>query len=220
MAGYDLHGLNLPSKQVGGDYFDILRPADEVLLLTIADVSGKGMPAALLMANLQAGLHILHGEDYPLDRLTQKLNELIFNNTSIEHFVTFFVLKLWPAQGRFEYVNAGHNPPYLLRSDGRLEELNEGGLILGVVPQADYTIGQGRMEVGDVLTMYTDGVTECLNVAEQEFSEQRLQEILLANARRKSCRQLNELIVDRLRRFARNMPQTDDITLLTIKRLS
>ena len=219
IESYDIHGLNIPSKQVGGDYFDILPLNDDELILTIADVSGKGMPAALLMSNLQAALHTLYTEDYPLNQIAQKLNSLIFKNTSIEHFITFFILKLNLQNGRFEYVNAGHNPPYLLNSQGKIEELSTGGFLLGIFPEAQYEIGTGQLRAGELIIMYTDGVTECMNVAEQEFGEARLQEILLYNGVNLSARALNELIVERLNRFARQVPQSDDITILTVKRV-
>ncbi len=216
---FDIHGLNIPSKQVGGDYFDILTLNDQQVILTIADVSGKGMPAALLMSNLQAGLHTLYTEHYTLAQITEKLNQLIYKNTSIEHFITFFILKLNLENGTFEYVNAGHNPPYLLNKQGKIKELTEGGLLLGVMPNATYQIGKGQLQSGELVIMYTDGVTECLNLAEEEFGETRLKEILRFNGASFSAQALNEHIVERLHQFARQMPQSDDITLLTVKHL-
>ncbi|MCD6376895.1 MAG: SpoIIE family protein phosphatase [Caldisericaceae bacterium] len=218
LQSFDIHGLNIPSKQVGGDYFDILRLNENELILTIADVSGKGMPASLLMSNLQAALHTLYGENYTLSQITQKLNHLIYKNTSIEHFITFFILKLNTSSGLFEYVNAGHNPPYLLTQNGQIEELSVGGFLLGIFPEAEYELGKGQLQPGELITMYTDGVTECMNLAEQEFGEQRLQEILLYSGFKFSAKELNNYIVERLNEFARQAPQSDDITILTVKR--
>ncbi len=215
----DFHGLNIPSKQVGGDYFDVIRLNEQEIVFTIADVSGKGIPAALLMSNLQAGLHILLNEQYTLAEITTKLNLLIFKNTSVERFITFFILKLNTVSGHFEYVNAGHNPPILLRNDGQVELLETGGLILGVFDTAVYEMGKGQMKSGDFLTMYTDGVTESMDSAQNDFSEERLIQLIKKNAPALTCEQFNHLLVQEVKRFSQSLPQSDDITLLSIKRL-
>jgi len=163
LEGYDVHGLNLPSKQVGGDYFDIIPLKEQEYLFAIADVSGKGMPAALLMSNLQAALHSLIMAEYELHELTARLNKLIHRNTSSEKFITFFVLKLHLPSGRFQYVNAGHNPPYVFQRSGEYQELMTGGLILGMMPEVDFELGQGRLEAGSCISMFTDGVTEAMD---------------------------------------------------------
>ncbi len=218
LPGFDVHGLNIPSKQVGGDYFDLIPINENEIIFTIADVSGKGMPAALLMSNLQAGLHTLCNEQYSLAQITSKLNHLIYKNTSIERYITFFIMKLNVQTADFEYVNAGHNPPYLLRPDGRLSELNEGGLILGFTPNASYEIGQEQFDPGAFLHMFTDGVTECMNEKGEEFSEERLIRFLKKQAPRLTCQEFNARLVQALKRFAGNAPQSDDITVLSIKR--
>ncbi len=219
VTDYDIHGLNIPSKQVGGDYFDIIRLNEEEIIFTIADVSGKGMPAALLMSNLQAGLHTLCDEHYTLAQITSKLNQLIFRNTSVERFITFFILKLNCSTGKFEYVNAGHNPPYILHPDQSITELLKGGLILGVMQNVHYEMGYGQFNRGDLLLMFTDGVTECMDPDQNDFSEQRVIEFLKTHGNKLSSKAFNELLVERLDQFAGGFPQMDDITLLTIKRL-
>jgi sigma-B regulation protein RsbU (phosphoserine phosphatase) len=218
LPGFDVHGLNIPSKQVGGDYFDLIPVNENEVIFTIADVSGKGMPAALLMSNLQAGLHTLCNEHYSLAQITSKLNHLIYKNTSIERYITFFIMKLNVQTAGFEYVNAGHNPPYLLHPNGRLDELNEGGLILGFTPNASYEIGQGEFAPGTFLHLFTDGVTECMNEKGEEFSEERLIRFLKTHAPRLTCQNFNEQLVRELKQFAGNAPQSDDITVLSIKR--
>ncbi|NOX89972.1 MAG: SpoIIE family protein phosphatase [Calditrichaeota bacterium] len=219
VTDYDIHGLNIPSKQVGGDYFDIIRLNEEEIIFTIADVSGKGTPAALLMSNLQAGLHTLCDEHYTLAQITSKLNQLIFRNTSVEHFITFFILKLNCPTGKFEYVNAGHNPPYILHPDQSITELLTGGLILGVMQNVSYEMGYGQFNRGDLLLMFTDGVTECMDPDQNDFSEQRVIEFLKTHGNKLSSKAFNELLVERLDQFAGGFPQMDDITLLTVKRL-
>ena len=220
VPGFDIHGLNIPSKQVGGDYFDVIPLQDGKILMAIADVSGKGMPAALLMSNLQAGLHTLCEENYNLAEITFRLNNLVYKNTSLERYITFFLFKLDSHSGRFEYVNAGHNPPYLLHaSNGALEELFTGGIILGFMKDAQYEIGNGQFEPGDFLLMFTDGVTECMNTDDDEFGEQRLEAMIRREAPKRTCQDFNRYLVQRLKDFAGGRDQSDDITVLAVKRL-
>ena len=220
IPGYDVHGLNIPSRQVGGDYYDIIPLSDEEYLFTIADVSGKGMPASLLMSNLQAGLHSLAGEQYPLDQLTAKLNTLIHRNTSIEKYITFFVLILHAPSGVFAFVNAGHNPPYLFTEEEQVRPLEDGGIILGMMPDVVYRTGNGKMKAGECLVMFTDGVTEAANEAEEEFAEEGVIAFFEKHFRRHNSEQLNTLLLEELQRFSNDDPaRADDITILTIKAL-
>jgi len=221
VPGFDIHGLNIPSKQVGGDYFDVIPLSNGEIILAIADVSGKGVPASLLMSNLQAGLHMLCEEDYNLAEITFRLNNLVYKNTSLERYITFFILKLDINSGRFQYVNAGHNPPYWFhQSGGNLEELFTGGIILGFLKDAEYEIGQGMLKPNDFLLMFTDGVTECMNTDDEEFTEQRLEAIILKEAPKRTCHDFNTYLVQQLQKFAQGRAQSDDITLLSVKRLA
>ncbi len=221
IAGFDIHGLNIPSKQVGGDYFDIIPLSEGQLILAIADVSGKGMPAALLMSNLQAGLHMLCEEEYNLAEITYRLNNLVYKNTSLERYITFFIMKLDTKTGRFEYVNAGHNPPYWFQvTRNKLEELYRGGIILGFLRNAEYEMGRGQMQTNDFILMFTDGVTECMNKDDLEFTEERLQAFIRAEAAKRSCASFNRQLVQRLQKFAGGRAQSDDITILAVKRLN
>jgi len=219
LAGYSIHGLNLPSKQVGGDYFDVIRCDDTHYIFTIADVSGKGMPAALLMSNLQAGLQVLSRERYELPELSAKLNELIYRNTSVEKYITFFILKLNIKDGSYRYVNAGHNPPYIFSADGSFTALDLGGTILGMFPEVRYRQGSGRLAVQDCLTMFTDGITEAQNKQEDFFDEQRLINFFKENFRSADSERLNRHLLEIVGDFTQDsLSQDDDITLLTIKR--
>ena len=218
--GYDIHGVNIPSKQVGGDYFDIIPFDEQHYILTIADVSGKGMPAALLMSNLQAGLQMLSGEHRPLAEISAKLNNLIYRNTSVEKFITFFILKLNMADGSFEYVNAGHNPPYLFSADGSVQELEKGGLILGMMPDIVYEQGRGRLLQGGCLTMFTDGVTEAMNKDDDFFEEERLISFFREHFSKMDSAELNRRLIKEVEAFSTgSTAYDDDITMLTIKRL-
>jgi sigma-B regulation protein RsbU (phosphoserine phosphatase) len=213
----EIHGLNVPSKQVGGDYFDIIKIDDQQIGLAIADVSGKGMPAALLMSNLQASLHTLTRENYPLDKLVARINNVIFNNTDPEKYITFFYGLLNINNLNFTYVNAGHNPPYILHMDGTLDELFDGGIILGMMPDMDYQMGTVNLNKGDTLILYTDGVTETMNDSDEEFEEKRLIKFLHKNSPGHSPEKFNQTLIKDLKHFAGNNPQSDDITLLTLK---
>ena len=221
LPNYDIHGMNRPSRDVGGDYFDIIPLSETEYLFAIADVSGKGVPAALLMSNLQAALHSLCLNRLPLSTLTAQLNQIVYRNTTMEKFITFFVMTLDLTSGAFRYVNAGHNPPYLFRADGRVEELDEGGLILGIFPDAEYRSGSGTLAPGDLLTMFTDGITEAMNKREEEYEEKRVIEFFQSRNGNKTCAALNEALLADVTAFAAEsaMPG-DDITILTIRRLA
>ncbi|RMH61431.1 MAG: hypothetical protein D6677_11780 [Calditrichaeota bacterium] len=220
IAGYEMHGLNIPSKQVGGDYFDIIPITDTEYLLTIADVSGKGMPAALLVSNLQAGLHILKNEKDDLTEITARLNDLIYQNTSVEKYITFFIARLNTATHTLTYVNAGHNPPYLFRTDGACLELDKGGLILGMMPGIGYESATLDFNAGDCLVLFTDGVTEAMDENETPFDEFRVIRFFEENFRKKSTEVLNTQLVEALYSHAGDPTEDDDITILTVKRLS
>lgn len=220
IPGYEVASLSLPSRHVAGDYFDVLPLAGGKLLLVIADVSGKGAPAALLMANLQAGLRLLRQDLDPekpgLAEATQKLNRVVCENTDTASFITFFWGALDPASGLFRYVNAGHNPPRLIRQGAGLESLEVGGLILGVLPQASYDEGKIHLYPGDALLLYTDGVTEARNADDEEFEEARLDAAL-----QQHCGQSADGCLSALRAsveaFIDGVPYSDDVTMLVLK---
>ncbi len=214
----DIHGFNLPSKHVGGDYFDVIPLNEQEYIFAIADVSGKGMPAALLMSNLQAGLHSLATESYSLDQITSKLNKLIYKNTSIEKYITFFMLKLNTQTGHFHYVNAGHNPPLLFNRDGSLHLLEEGGLILGMMPDVPYRQGAGRLSSGAALILYTDGVSEAMNANDEEFGEEGLIKIGKKYIFSHDSESFNRALLSALKTFCGGEPTDgDDVTVLTIR---
>jgi phosphoserine phosphatase RsbU/P len=210
-------GLNVPSKHVGGDYFDVIRISESLLGITIADVSGKGMPASLLMSNLQASLHSLIYEQYDLNHLVRRINNVIFNNTDTEKYITFFYGQLDLNTLEFSFVNAGHNPPYLLHRNKEIDELSEGGIILGMMPDMPYQIGKCTFKQGDTLLLYTDGVTETMTNDEEEYEEHRLKKFMLKNCANLSPEKINEILIQELTDFANGAQQSDDITILTLK---
>jgi len=214
----DIAASNISSYQVGGDYFDILEAPDDRLLFAIGDVTGKGMPAALLMANLQAMLHVLLPVDISLGEATGQINEIIYENTPSDKFITFFWGIFNPRNYEFQFVNAGHNPPVLLREEkDEFEELSEGGLILGAMstmtPYEEQTV---TLSQGDLLVFYTDGVTEAKNKSEtEEYGEERLFECIKRN-RDLSSSKIQDAIIKDVKSYSKDI-QYDDVTIIVIK---
>ncbi len=215
IPGCLIHGVNIPSHQVGGDYYDILKISDERYLLAIADVSGKGMPAALLMSNLQAGLHALSTLNLELAEIVFRLNNLIYKNTSTEKYITAFFMLFEASSGRIEYVNAGHNPPYIFSSGTLKETLETGGIILGMMPDYRFETGYCTLHQHEILVMFTDGITEAMDADDHEFEERRVLSILQNNVSATPV-ELNQQLLGELRAFTGDVAQSDDITLVSM----
>ncbi|HKI84767.1 MAG TPA: PP2C family protein-serine/threonine phosphatase, partial [Candidatus Krumholzibacteria bacterium] len=269
LPGFSIAGISEPSRQVGGDYYDFLRLPDSKLGIAVGDVSGKGIPAALLMSNLQASLkgQILHGGS--VSRTVSLVNHLLVSSTDTNMFATFFYGELDPEKGTFTSSNAGHDPPILCRADGSIERISTGGLILGVMDETNYEESTLRMNEGDVLVVYTDGITEAQGPLPQLppptgkvstaggrrggetdgargenadgargenadgarggeagevqddrvnlFEEERLIDVIRAN-RGRNAQEIERAILDAVKRHVADIPQSDDITLVVIKR--
>ena len=215
--GWEITASNRPSRHVGGDYHDFLRLPDGQVGFAIADVSGKGVPAALLMSNLQAVLRVRTLDGLNPDTVVEDVNRQICRNTGPESFISFFIAGLKAESGTLSYTNAGHNAPVLVRSDGTVELLEDGGLLLGVFPEATYERGSARIEPGDCLALYTDGVTEASNPAGELFSEERLVEALLRH-RGGSAAEVHEGVLKEVETFQEGLPLDDDLTLIVLKR--
>lgn len=213
---YDIDAINVPTFQVGGDYFDCIQLNSDRICLAIADVSGKGMGASLLMANLQAVLHALIEPDALLTEVAGKINNLIYRNTNYDKFITFFYGILDINKNTFTYVNAGHNPPIWLRKNDKVELLEKGGVILGMMPNLPYQQETIPLQPGDWIVMYTDGVTEATNAEDEEFEEKRLIEVVRDN-KDGSASVMKDKILAAVREFSEGQPQGDDITLLSLK---
>ncbi len=177
-AGYEISGAWQPAQSVGGDYYDVLAFDGDRLGLCIADVAGKGLPAALLMSNLQAAVRGLASPELTPDGLCARLNSLVCHNTGNDRFITFFYAQLDGPERMLRYANAGHNAPILLHADGSHEQLQTGGGVLGVFPQQKFAAGAAQLAPGDRLILYTDGVTEVCDAADEEFGEVRLLRLL------------------------------------------
>ncbi len=221
ISGYDIAGMNLPALQVGGDYYDVVKLTDTKSALIIADVSGKGTPASLLMANIQSAVHsylkLYEENTFSLTKVTEKINELIYENTASDKFITFFWGILDTEKNTFEYINAGHNPPVLLKKD-KLVMLNEGGFMIGIADVGiNYEVGNVFIDKDDVIVFYTDGVTEANNSEETEFGEKRLYEIIIKNKNNSACSIMEE-IKNSIKEFTRDTSQYDDITMIVLKK--
>jgi sigma-B regulation protein RsbU (phosphoserine phosphatase) len=213
---FEIAAINLSSKQVGGDYYDIIPLDKNTCCIAIADVSGKGVPAALLMANMQAFLQVICRQNIPLDIATGMINDLISQNTSDGKFITFFWGIFDDINNTVKYVNAGHNPPLLLRDD-KIIKLETGGIILGVMntvfPYQSETV---QLQPKDVLILFTDGISEAMNKNGEEFTDKKLEELALSITSESSERILQK-IKQEVQTFAEGTIQSDDMTMVVIK---
>ena len=214
LAGYEIAGTWQPARTVGGDYFDFLAFGGQALGLCIGDVAGKGMPAAMLMSNLQAGVRGLASPDVPPEILCQRLNSLVCRNIASDRFITFFYAQLDGAARRLRYVNAGHNAPIVIHRDGSHERLEEGGGVLGVFQLQAYTAGTRELQAGDRVVLFTDGVTEASDPENAEYGESRLLRLLEEN-RGASAVELQRKILTAAGEFCRGQWH-DDATLIVI----
>lgn len=218
VTGLDLAGRCLPAQTVGGDYYDFLVLPGGGVGLAIGDVAGKGVPAALLMAGLQASLRglTLAGIVDPADLMT-KLNVLIYDATPANRFATFFYGLYEPATGRLQYCSAGHNPVVLYRADGTVEWLRTPGVGLGLKRSSMYRHAEATLAVGDALVLYTDGLTESHNEAGEEFGEDRLVDVVRSRPGESAGAMLEQLMESTCG-FAAGVPQHDDITIIVARR--
>ena len=214
MPGFEIASAWQSARLVGGDYFDILPLDEKTLGICIADVAGKGMPAALLMSNLQAAVRGLSSPSLAPNLLCSRLNSIVYRNTDSDRFITFFYAQLDGATRRLDYVNAGHNAPFVVRSDGSHERLRDGGAVLGVFATRNYEMGSAQLAPGDRVILFTDGVTEASNRAGEEFGEARLL-CLLTDQRALSADQLQAKILAAVTEFSGGRWQ-DDATLLVL----
>ncbi|HMU44165.1 MAG TPA: SpoIIE family protein phosphatase [Ignavibacteriaceae bacterium] len=216
LINFEISAVNISSKQVGGDYYDIIKLDDTRCCIAIADVSGKGFPAALLMANMQAFLQVVCRQDYPLDQATQIINDLVTENTSDGKFITFFWGLLDDKGKKISYVNAGHNPPLLIRKN-EIKKLEAGGMILGVMKTImPYNTETIELQKNDVLVLFTDGISEAMNAKGEEFSDLKLEEYVKEISHLSSVEILDKIKTE-VQTFTKGAVQSDDITLMIIK---
>jgi sigma-B regulation protein RsbU (phosphoserine phosphatase) len=216
VPGYDLVGSTRPCHGIGGDYFDLLL-IDGELLMALGDVSGKGTSAALLMTMLRAAVRG-HWKDASVAAAVARINQTVYENTPANKYITFFLAHLDVASGRVSYVNAGHNPPIVVRAAGAIETLREGGVVLGLVDGAEYSEGAVALSSGDALLVYSDGVTETWSPDGEEWGDARLTEAA-SRGRGLDARSLESEILRQLERFSGGLKATDDRTLIILKKI-
>lgn len=219
IPGYDVAGVNLPYSEVGGDYFDFIRIVENQWGIAISDVSGKGIPAALLMAAYRASLLAEIRNHYTLRSIFAKVNTLLHESTDRGKFVTAFYGVLDSKNHVFTFSNAGHDPPLLRHADGSVESLTEGGLALGVLPDSRYEERPFGVRPGDILLLFTDGVSEATSSSGEQFGPGRLEQ-LLAEVESKSARGIVDAVVEGVTAFAGGTGAlSDDLTVVCVKRL-
>jgi sigma-B regulation protein RsbU (phosphoserine phosphatase) len=220
IKNYDLAASSIPAQEVGGDFYDFIPITGKQTGLTIGDVSGKGIPAALFMAFSRTLLRAKACRNPGVGRMIESVNNFINDEPHSNMFVTLFYSVLDNAQNTLTFVNAGHNPPLLLRKkNGDIIRLSTGGVVLGAMKGLKMNEKTIDLQAGDLLVLYTDGITEAINQQEDQFGEARLIELLKEN-QELSSGDLKNLIIDQVYDFASRTPQADDITLMVLKRVS
>ncbi len=218
VPGYDIVGTSFPAETVGGDYFDYIPLADDHLGLCLGDVSGKGLPASLMMANVQATLRGQAPWADTVSSCLERANKLLCQSTGKSTFVTFFYGILDPHRHLLHYANAGHNKPLLRTAAGDITRLELGSLVLGFLPDHAYQEATLTFAPGDVLLIYSDGLTETMNPARELFGEERLAALLKKYGTQPAQTLIDHIVEDTARYAGKALPH-DDLTLLVVKRV-
>jgi serine phosphatase RsbU (regulator of sigma subunit) len=216
--GFDISGYMNPCYQVGGDYYDYIPIGTDRLGVTIADVSGKGVSASLLMASLRASLHSEVHLHYDMEKMTKKLNDFIHRSSAINSFITFFYCELNMKSGELRFINAGHNPPIVMDKKGKINRLESCGLCLGMFPDVEYEAKTIALNPGDTTLLFTDGITESRNKDNKEFEEERLIKFLKKHFKLPAKELITE-IQSEMETFTANAEPMDDQTVVVIKKL-
>jgi serine phosphatase RsbU (regulator of sigma subunit) len=217
LDGYDVAGLNVPCRTVGGDYYDFAAYRDGKLALVIGDVAGKGLPAALMMSSLQARVQMLLETEPSPDAALTVLNRNLSERAVVGRFITVFYGLLDLSSGLLQYSNAGHNYPLLLRADGSVEELSGSNMVLGLISHARYELRKITINAGDTLALFSDGVTEARNSKGEELGEKGLAALLL-NHSGKSADDTVACLVEDVRRWCETAAFADDFTVVITRR--
>lgn len=213
--GYDIWGRTVPAAIVSGDFYDFIPVSDNILGIAVADGSGHGLPAALVVRDIYMGLRMATDRDFKIIRTLEKLNHIIHRGRLTTKFVSLFYGEL-ETGGILIYSNAGHNPPFVLRRNNKIELLVHGGPVLGPNPDATYTRGFVKLETGDLMCLYSDGIVEAHNKRDEEFGLQRLQRNVKSNRDRGlSAEQIGREVLERVARWGRK--GEDDRTVVIVR---
>jgi sigma-B regulation protein RsbU (phosphoserine phosphatase) len=215
---FEVNAILEPAKEVGGDFYDFFFIDDEHLFFVIGDVSGKGVPASLFMAVTKTLFRAEVNRDTGPQDVMFRVNNALCRDNDTGMFVTVFCGILDTRTGQIQYANGGHNPPYVVRSNGRIENLSAGGVALGVIEEVSYKLVELVLEIGEQLVMFTDGVTEAMDKKGNLFTDDRLVETL-ANHQETSAEETTGDVLTAVRSFAAGAAQSDDITILVLKYL-
>jgi serine phosphatase RsbU (regulator of sigma subunit) len=218
VAGLEAAGFNLPCRTVGGDYYSFFEYANGRLGAALGDVSGKGMPAALMMMGLDARVQVLAEQSADLGELMARLNNATCHRYPTNRFITFVFCTLDGISGEVRCVNAGNGLPILVRASGAAETINESSLVLGVLPNESYCESRQSLGEGDLVVLYSDGITEATNTCDEEFGMERLLTVLVEHRGQRAC-EIVEAVKRALAEFFNGAPMTDDITLVVVKRV-
>ena len=219
IEGYELAGINIPSREVGGDYYDCIDLGKGIFALIMADVSGKGISAALLVSTLNAALYSYLEFNIPVTELADKLNKLIFNSSPPDKYITFFITILNSNTGELSVVNAGHNPGLISRQDGTLVKIDAGGTGLGMLDLGiPYTGENHTLNKGDKLFLYTDGIPEAMNINFEEYTDEKMIGFFKKNANLAPTEYIKAIVAD-VKAHVGEAEQSDDITSLFLKRI-
>lgn len=217
IEGYELQGISFPCYEIGGDYYDFIQREDGKLVIALGDVSGKGTAAALLMSSLHAAVHAQADNHDSIVKTISAVNRYLVESIPPNRFVTLFYAVLDSKTGSLTFLNAGHNPPLIVHAGGTMEQLASGGLPLGIMSDAEFREGGTQLRHGDVLVIYSDGVSEAVNPSGEEFGPTRLYEVVARNLDA-SAGGIRDRIESALTKFCQGTPAADDITLVIVKR--
>jgi len=217
VPGYELAGWNRPARQVGGDYYDLLPVADGRLVVTVGDVSGKGMPAALMVSTLHSALRLMLDRHDFGPALIERLNRHVLDSSAPNKFITLLTAELDPGEHRLRYINAGHNPGLVVGREGEVRHLASSGLPVGLLPGSTYQMSAVHLGEGDLVCLYSDGITEASNPEDEEFDLHRLVD-LLRQHRDEPLPELLRAVDEAATAFAAGAPQGDDQTVVLLRR--
>jgi phosphoserine phosphatase RsbU/P len=216
IEGYDIYAINIPAREVGGDYYDFIKISETKTAIALGDVSGKGLPASMLMANLQATLRGQLLFCNCAKDCINRANNMLFKSTDTSKFVTLFFGILDTEKHTLTYCNAGHNEPVFMQSNKKLK-LDKGGMLLSIFEHIDYEEEEILFDKGSTLVVFTDGITEAMNKKQEEYGDKRLEELIEMNSTLNSQKLAMEILND-IKKQSAGVPQFDDITMMIIKR--